>query len=139
MHIAALLCSVWTPAETILKPKEIPQVMNSIPWVRCASGNVFSVRGKMSPSSIHLSCTSPPSLPAPDLSWKLQVRVRCLSPATSRFREFSLLPEGSRLQVEILFVCTSSLQHFQYRATNHPRILSDPTYYTSLERGGHQQ
>ena len=31
------------------------------------------VRGKMSPSSLHLSCTSPPSLPAPDLSWKLQV------------------------------------------------------------------
>jgi len=31
-----------------------------------------TIRGKMSPSSIHLSCTSPPSLPAPDLSWKLQ-------------------------------------------------------------------
>ena len=59
-----------------------------------------------------------------------------------------LLPEGSSLQVEILFVCLSvclsevpsSLWHFQFKAfkssQNHvrPHIL-----YTSLERGRHQQ
>jgi len=31
-----------------------------------------TIRRKMSPSTLHLSCTSPPSLPAPDLSWNLQ-------------------------------------------------------------------
>ena len=43
-----------------------------------------------------------------------------------------LLPEGSSLQVEILFVCLSVRHHFNISVlwpSNHPRIMSDPTYY----------
>ena len=53
-----------------------------------------------------------------------------------------LLPEGSNLQVEILSVCVSVRHHFNFSnlgPSNHHRIMSDPTYHTSLERGWHQQ
>ena len=52
------------------------------------------------------------------------------------------LTEGSSLQVEILWFCLFVRHHFNISnigPSNHPRIMSDPTYYTSLERGGHQQ
>jgi len=56
------------------------------------------------------------------------------------------LTEGSSLQVEILSVCHSVILSFRHHfnisnigPSNHPRIMSDPTYYILLERGGHQR
>ena len=56
------------------------------------------------------------------------------------------LTEGSSLRGEILLDCLIDClivrHHFNISnkgCANHPRIMSDPKYYTSLERGGHQQ
>ena len=55
-----------------------------------------------------------------------------------------LLPEGSSLQVEILFVCLSVCQFVRHHfiisklgPSNQPRIMLGPTHYASLDRGGH--
>ena len=52
------------------------------------------------------------------------------------------LTEGSSLQVKILsvclIVCLIVRHHFNISnigPSNHPRIMSDPTYHTSSERG----
>ena len=61
---------------------------------------------------------------------------------SARFFTRPLLPEGSSLQVEILSVCLSVRHHFiisNLGPSNHPRIMSEPTYYTPLERGWHQR
>ena len=47
-----------------------------------------------------------------------------------------LLPEGSSLQVEILSVYLIVRHHFKISVlwpSNHPRTMSDPTYYIPLD------
>ena len=56
--------------------------------------------------------------------------------------QFSLDPSYRRGRVNKLKFCLRFRHHFDISniwPSNHPRITSDPTYYTSLERGRHQQ